>query len=163
MTDLTRSQRNLIQAHAHVSEIAARYPLEDESDPALTAEERTAVKKRNEPLVRHRKNYGNLCHSFPVLAHRSGLIQAISFYEAKGAGDGPSKLAYQQLLPHIAELLEPRANNAPHGAGLARRMAKLPVEDYMVKTRRLLEAWNFYKQFAESILNVAAGDQGEDE
>jgi len=33
----------------------------------------------------------------------------------------------------------------------------------MVKTRRLLEAWMFHKQFAESILNVSAASDGGDE
>lgn len=171
MTDspatLTRSQRSLIRAHEHVAGVATRYPLENDKAPDLSVAQREDVKRRNAPNERKRKNYGSLCHSFPVLVRHSGLIQAISFYEAKGAGEGPSSEAYQLILPHIADILEPRPGDTRHTAqsanGLALRTAQLALDRYMIASRQLLDGWTNYKRFAESILKVTSAAEGEGE
>jgi CRISPR-associated protein Cmr5 len=159
MTELSRDQQNLIRAAGHVQEIATAYPVENEDDPNISGDERKRREERNRTPKKKRKSYGSLCHSFPVLVRRSGLIQAVGYLQAKGAGDSPSKEAYQKLLPHVTEVAGVPANTSIPALWLAQR----PIDDLLLTTQRLLDAWVYYKQFAESILGVSSAADAEEE
>jgi len=156
MTELSRDQNNLLLAERHVREVEKHYGLVPKDPSGKSREELEAYAAGQR---RMRKNYGSLCHSFPVLVRRAGLIQAVGFLQAKGSGDSPSVEAYQLLLPHVAEVVGRR--NAD--ANLASELAQLPVADLMIVTRRLLDAWIHYKHFAESILDTASASDGEED
>lgn len=97
------------------------------------------------------KQYGALAHQLPVLVRSAGLVQAVTFVEARG------KPAHKQLIDHLA---------ATVGAGdraqlaAAARTAGLPA--YMRLTQQVLAALVWYKRFAQSILDVKPGEEGED-
>lgn len=101
------------------------------------------------------KIYGALCHAFPVMVRTCGLCQAVAFSLAKAApAAGKDKdpndrqKAHELLLKHVAEVL------GVHRDQLAKRVQELDTVEYMLATRRILEAWLFFKRFAVSILKV---------
>jgi CRISPR-associated protein Cmr5 len=132
----TRSQRYLDTALRHVE----------------------AVRDKTKPKEERRNIYGGLCYVFPVLVRTNGLCQALAFVAAKAGKDEqeppPRAWAYQQLRDNIAEVLgiegDPLA--AVRDAGLF---------EYMRMTRTVLDAWDFYPRFADSVLEVELANAGE--
>jgi len=104
------------------------------------------------------KKYGGLCHNFPVMIRQCGLCQAMAFMASKG--EEPHRL----ILDHAQEQLGLRQQNgqlrAP--AEFAQLVAGWGASEYALKTRLTLQAFTFYKRFAESILDVKAGEGLED-
>ena len=101
-----------------------------------------------------RKQYGALCHRFPVMILNSGLAQAMGFLCAKAQGeDGPER-AHTTLVNHLTQLLGGRAQQA---ISFQREIVALDLGEYQRLTRNALEAAVWYKRYAESILKVQAG------
>lgn len=93
--------------------------------------------------------YGGLCHKFPIMVLTCGLCQTVAFVEAKAGGKpGDRKEAYKLLRKHVAGLL------GSTEAALQEDVRKAPLSDYMRYTRRIRQAWVYYKRFAVSILKV---------
>ncbi len=100
-----------------------------------------------------REIYGGLCHTFPVLVRTNGLCQTLAFFhEKKSGGDGRAK-AYQHMWQHIAETLGKQPDT------LLNDVRAMNSVEYLRASRRLVEAWVYYKRFAVSILGVTPGDQ----
>lgn len=97
--------------------------------------------------------YGGLCHNFPVLVRQSGLCQALAFSADKAKGQGDRATAHQKLLAHVADILG--VKNALD------EVQKADAIGYMHKTRRVLEAWVYFKRFAGSVLDVHTGGKDE--
>lgn len=102
--------------------------------------------------------YGGLCHSFPVMVLQSGLCQAVAFSAAKTSSEDQRERAraraHQKLLEHLGAILEVEGDLLAH-------LHEAPTTAYMHHTRRVLEAWVYFKRFAKSVLKVEAG--GDDE
>lgn len=128
------------------------HPLKDAID---NAQDRKS-KKENEKKA---KQYGSLCHNFPLMVLRSGLSQAVAFVwvKSKGKEDKPQA----QFLKHLAELVEFSPANDPKE--FQKYINELELITYQRHTRKILAASIWYKRFAESILDVKAGDDDIDE
>jgi len=98
----------------------------------------------------HKKKYGSLAHRLPVLVRTAGLAQALAFVEARG------KEAGQQLLQDIAEVV-----GVGNREALLKRSREAKLLEYMDLTRRVLATLDWYRRFAQSVLKVEAGDDGE--
>ncbi|MGC8667882.1 MAG: type III-B CRISPR module-associated protein Cmr5 [Chthonomonadales bacterium] len=132
----TRAQNDLILAERLVAGVAEKYP--DKGHQV-------------------RKIYGGLCHSFPVMVRTCGLCQALAFSEAKAkGGEGSRAEAHALLLQHVAELIGAN-QSSPLG-----HVRKAKAIQYMLYTRRVLDAWIYFKRFAESILEVKSAKEAED-
>lgn len=108
--------------------------------------------ERAEPEVK--RIYGGLCHSFPVMVMQSGLCQAVAFSADKASGEGSRAKAHQKLLEHVGAILGVQGR-------LLEEIQSTSTIQYMHHTRRVLEAWVYFKRFAVSVLKVKAG--GDDE
>ncbi len=128
MKEHTRSQRDLRLALEKVLAVERAYPSKD---PQGT-----------------KGRYQALCQDFPVMVRTMGLAQALAFAEAKkGDGDGLEK-AYALLLEHVAAVL------GVEGRNLLTEVQQTDALQYMHYTRRVLEAWVFFKRLAEGQLSV---------
>lgn len=98
------------------------------------------------------KAYGALCHQVPMLVLTNGLALTAAFIESKAKPGGPHELVRN----HLANVL-----GLPPGTNLRTYLTnlKLTPEQYMLDTFTVLDAWIFYKRFAESILDVRLGQQ----
>lgn len=99
-----------------------------------------------------RKIYGSLCHAFPVLVRTNGLCQTLAFFHEKKSAENERGKAYQHFWRHVAETLGERDET------LLDRVRRMSSVEYMRASRRLVEAWLFYKRFAVSVLGVQAGE-----
>lgn len=97
--------------------------------------------------------YGGLCHSFPVLVRQSGLCQALAFSAAKAAGEGERAQAHKKLLEHVGRILQV--------SDTLQAAQEADATQYMHMTRRVLEAWVYFKRFAASVLGVKTGGRDE--
>lgn len=95
--------------------------------------------------------YQALCQEFPVMVRTVGLCQAIAFSEAKkSSGEGLAK-AHGLLLEHLGKLLN--SDNSPNFA-LLDVVSRASAIEYMHLTRRVLDAWVYFKRFSKSVLTV---------
>ncbi|MCX7111680.1 MAG: type III-B CRISPR module-associated protein Cmr5 [Proteobacteria bacterium] len=99
------------------------------------------------------KQYGSLCHRFPIMVLRNGLAQAVGFLAAKSKNSTPHGL----LLSHLAAHLSSNANAASYQTDVN----KADIAKYRRMTREALAAAVWYKRFAESLLNVDPSDSCE--
>jgi len=96
-----------------------------------------------------RKQYGALCHRFPIMVLRNGLIQTMAYLEAKGNTESAHLSLYMHLRDYLTE------------SGQPVNLQRCDLSKYQDYTRRILGAAIWYKRYAESILNVSAGEDGE--
>lgn len=153
----SRSQRH---AHAVYGQVQALIESEEklrEQYGNLCKESEQAEKlcKELQQREKRRKQYGALCHRFPILVLRCGLAQALGFLQAK-ATSGDSGNAHGLLLGHLAEQLHGQAD----GAAFQQQVQRAPLAEYRRLTREALALALWYKRYAESLLGVAAGDEG---
>jgi len=99
----------------------------------------------------YRTAYGSMAHKLPVLIRTAGLAQALAFVQARG------KDAHKDLLNDLAHVI-----NAEDGEKLATRSRTAPLPDYMRLTQHALAALLWFKRFAQSVLEVEPGEEGED-
>ncbi|BCW95549.1 MAG: type III-B CRISPR module-associated protein Cmr5 [Fimbriimonadales bacterium] len=103
--------------------------------------------------------YGGLCHKFPVLVRTCGLCQAIAFCADKAQSDEKARTqAYQHLLQHVGKILGIETDGRG-GADdpLLKAILNADALPYMLYTRRVLQAWVYFKRFAVSVLGVKSG------
>ena len=103
-----------------------------------------------------KKIYGGLCHKFPVLVLTCGLCQAVAFSCDKATGESDRAKAHGLLLEHVAKVLGSSREQ------LTEHIRTAPLEEYMLDTRRVLDAWSYFKRFAVSILKVENAREAED-
>ena len=92
--------------------------------------------------------YGRFALSLPTLVRSAGLAQALAFAEAKQQRD---------LLDDLASTL-----GKDGAGGLLQASRELPVMEYMKLTREVLAAADWYKRYAQSILNIDPAEAADD-
>lgn len=118
--------------------------LADEGDQRMKDPGRDDAKARVE---NERRQYGATAHKLPVLIRTAGLAQALGFVEARGSD------AAKRLLRDLGETLGRPSLPADS------RAAELP--EYIHLTRQCLDALLWYKRFAQSVLQVEGGEEGD--
>ena len=106
-----------------------------------------------------REIYGRLCHNFPVLVRTCGLCQAVAFCADKAQSDDKERAeAYRLLLQHIGKIVG-KETDGKGGANdpLLEKILQAGTTEYMLHTRRVLQAWVYFKRFAVSVLGVKTG------
>lgn len=98
-----------------------------------------------------RRKYGSLAHRLPVLIRVAGLAQAMAFVAARG------EVAGERLLDDIAAVLK-----FENREELLKRTREAMLSEYMCLTHSVLAALTWYKRFAQSVLGVEAGADGEE-
>jgi CRISPR-associated protein Cmr5 len=99
------------------------------------------------------KLYGSICHTFPIMVLRSGLAQSVAFLWIKAESDKP---AYQTFLKHLSLISNGPSNETYKD--FQQRIQEMDLAEYQRTTRTILNASVWYKRFAESMLNVKAGE-----
>lgn len=113
----------------------------------VTAFDKLKPGKANEAS---RNKYGSMAHKLPILIHNAGLAQALAFVESRGSEE------QRRLLDDVAQTMG--LPNATTGPALATLSRTADLAEYMIITRRVLDALLWYKRFAESVLGVEAKD-----
>lgn len=93
-----------------------------------------------------KQKYGTMCHKLPILIRQAGLVQALTFVEARG------EAAQTLLLDHIANTL-PDTRDKTALLTQARGNGRDDLMQYMLLTRRVLDVMVWYKRFAQSVLS----------
>ncbi len=86
------------------------------------------------------QKYGTMAFKLPVLVRTAGLAQALAFVESRGSAE------QQKLLQHLGA-----AVGVPN---LAERSRNADLGEYMLLTRNVMAALDWYKRYAQSILGV---------
>jgi CRISPR-associated protein Cmr5 len=128
----TRNQRLAADVFSKVSEFKGRF-----------TDENGKVKREHEPEV---KLYGSLAHRLPVLIRQAGLAQALAFVEARG------RTTQMDLLTHLSLTVKGIED------ALLTRSREAKLSEYVQLTRETLAALTWYKRFAQSVLEVEAGE-----
>jgi CRISPR-associated protein Cmr5 len=93
-----------------------------------------------------------MAHKFPILVRQAGLIQALVFVQTRG------KDAHKILLEDLAQVIATQDANA-----FVNRCRTASLTDYMWLTRQTLHVLEWFKRFAQSMLEVEPGvDQDEE-
>ncbi|MFW5443055.1 MAG: type III-B CRISPR module-associated protein Cmr5 [Methylococcaceae bacterium] len=106
-------------------------------------------------LLKEAKQYGSLCHNFPLMVLRSGLSQAVAFVWVKSKGE--DNTAYGKFLKHLSQLTDRPENE--NVSGFQQYINQAELIEYQRLTRKILSASIWYKRFAESVLGVKAGQE----
>lgn len=106
---------------------------------------------------KQKKLYGSICHQFPVMVLRSGLAQSVAFLWVRAANGKP---AYEKFIQHLSAItgLEGETQD-----DFQQRIQQMNLDEYRRTTRTILNACVWYKRFAESLLNVRAGEVPNDD
>lgn len=95
------------------------------------------------------KDYGRLCHRFPMMVLQSGLVVAVMFLESKA----DTSKAHRHILNDVRVVLNIASSHDP----LSRELGKGGAMVLMDRTREVLRTWAMMKRFAVSILKVEDG------
>jgi CRISPR-associated protein Cmr5 len=95
-----------------------------------------------------RKMYGSMAHKLPILVRTAGLTQALAFADSRG------REAHHELLEHLAQVVV--GNNLDNYLEKSRESE---LQDYIYLSRRTLLALNWFKRFAQSVLEVDPTDE----
>lgn len=113
----------------------------------------TAIKEQKAEASR----YGSMAHKLPTLIHTSGLIQALTFVDARHKeGSGPSR-----LLEDLSKTILGEHGTKERLLSDARGEGSSDLKTYIYQTKQVLAALLWYKRYAQSVLGVEAG-QDED-
>ena len=99
-----------------------------------------------------KEEYGRRCMSFPAFLHACGLCQAISFYQSKSGNEGKKK-AYKLYLSNLAKALL----NSSDTERLAKEVREADLPKYQHLTREAMALGNWYKRYAEAVLDAEPG------
>jgi CRISPR-associated protein Cmr5 len=99
-----------------------------------------------------RTQYGSMAHKFPVLVRQAGLIQALAFVHTRG------KEAHSSLLEDLAQVV---ANQSAEE--FVRHCREVDLTTYMWLTRQTLSTLEWFKRFAQSVLEIDPGVEEEAE
>lgn len=104
--------------------------------------------------------YAGYAVELPSLIRNNGLAQTVAFLEHKGrSGDGDSARATgardlcKDFNKVLGDVFHYPANYEPGALSTS-------TFDYLVATRRALEASEYFKRFAESVLGADRGQRG---
>jgi CRISPR-associated protein Cmr5 len=111
------------------------------------------VEKHKDKTDKERRQYGSMAHKLPVLVRQGGLLQAMTFVHTRG------KAGHTALLGDLAQTVSDGSAEQ-----FLEKCRTNELADYIWLTRKTLTALEWYKRFAESVLDVKAGEEGgEDE
>jgi CRISPR-associated protein Cmr5 len=96
-----------------------------------------------------RTQYGSMAHKFPVLVRQAGLIQALAFVHTRG------KDAHKLLLEDLAQVVAGQSTEK-----FVHQCREADLTTYMWLTRQTLSALEWFKRFAQSVLQVDPGEEG---
>jgi len=99
-----------------------------------------------------RKKYGSMALQMPSLVRTAGLAQALAFLDSR------KEEAHKQLLTDLAATLE-----KPTGAALCTDARTADLMPYMHLTQRVMDALDWYKRFAQSVLGAETGGDSDDD
>ncbi len=92
----------------------------------------------------HQNAYAGYAVELPSLIRNNGLAQTLAFLEHKAQSDDTARATgARDLREDVCEVLRGAANPADLGAF-----------DYLIATRRALEASEYFKRYAESVLGA---------
>jgi len=97
-----------------------------------------------------RTQYGAMAHKLPVLVRQAGLIQTLTFVHTRG------KDAHKLLLEDLTQVVADQS--AEEFVHYCRETDLVP---YMWLMRQTLSALEWFKRFAQSVLEVDPGEEGE--
>ncbi len=113
---------------------------------------------------KHRKQYGSMAHTLPILIRTAGLAQALAFVEARHRKkeDKPDKPIPPQLrlLRDLEDVL--RNERMLEGNNLFAVARKAELGEYMRLTQHTLAALLWFKRYAQSVLGVQQGEEDEE-
>lgn len=115
--------------------------------------------KRLKKIKALKKEYGSLCHNFPLMVLRNGLSQAVAFVWMKSENDLNSPQG--KFIKHLSLLTD--GSETETAKDFQERINQLDLMKYQRITRKILSASIWYKRFAESLLGVEAGNSIEDD
>lgn len=95
------------------------------------------------------KNYVSRAKQFPALVMTVGLAQAVAFSEEKAGKQGALAKSHEKLLEHVAQILDLGQEK------LVDHICQASTTEYLHMTRRVLQAWVYYRRFADSMLKSA--------
>jgi CRISPR-associated protein Cmr5 len=96
-----------------------------------------------------RTQYGSMAHKFPVLVRQAGLIQALAFVHTR------DKDAHKALLGDLARVVSNQSADE-----FVRQCREADLTTYMWLTHQTLSALEWFKRFAQSVLEVESGAEG---
>ena len=96
-----------------------------------------------------RKQYGSMAHKFPVLVRQAGLIQALAFVRTR------DKAAHKVLLEDVSQVVAEQSTDE-----FIRDCREADLTNYMWLTRQTLGVLEWFKRFAQSVLDVEPGEEG---
>lgn len=99
-----------------------------------------------------RKKYGSMAHKLPVLVRTAGLAQALAFVWSRGDD------AQEQLLKDLAATVGYQGNLDD----FLKQSRNLAFYEYMRLSQKVMAALLWYKRFAESVLEVRAGEDDDE-
>lgn len=106
--------------------------------------------QRNAKDTPERKQYGAMAHKFPVLVRQAGLIQTLAFVNTRG------KEAHKVLLGDLAQVVAGQSHDE-----FVSQCREADLTTHMWLTRQTLSALEWFKRFAQSVLGVDPGEEGE--
>ena len=142
----TRSQQYSQQVFEQLSRLDFEAEARRQAQPnALTDTQ------LNDEKAKLAKQYGSLCHKFPLMVLRSGLAQATAFVWVKSKNNENSP--YGVFLRDLSRLTN--GSEGESASAFQQRINALDLAQYQRTTRQILAASIWYKRFAESLLGVA--------
>ncbi len=111
------------------------------------------------------KAYGRVAVAAPTLIRRAGLMQALAFFEAKGASSGEqddaseSRKPFCALVHHWLEELLALERLPSEVRSLRARAEVCELVDYMRLTREVLALAQWHRRFAQSVLKVEPSEE----
>lgn len=96
--------------------------------------------------------YGTLAQNLPILIHQAGLLQALSFLKTK------TDMPHQNLLCDLAKVL-----GYSKADSLLQACRDADFQTYRLLTQKANIATGWFKRYAQSVLEVDAGNSLEEE
>lgn len=96
------------------------------------------------------KKYGAMALKLPILIHTAGLAQAVAFVQSR------EKEPFKQLLNDLAQVI-----GKENATDLGTKSREVQLEEYMYLTKQTMNALEWFKRYAQSILKVKTTDDAE--
>ena len=97
------------------------------------------------------KKYGAMALKLPILIHTAGLAQALAFVQSRGK-------PFDYLLEDLAAVVGKK-----DASELVARSRDAKLEEYVYLTKKTMTALEWFKRYAQSILNAKTTDAAEGE
>lgn len=106
------------------------------------------VKRKYKEKQQKQKEYGSLAMRLPVLVRQAGLVQALTFVDARQRDEHRHR-----ILKDLATVL-----GFPSSEDLLKYAREGSLTEYIFLTQRVLWALEWFKRFAQAELNVEPGE-----